>query len=271
MKRIIVFLALLVAFSACNSHKYFEGKVTIHPFGTDSSSDSTNSLQFFHGKDSLLMSNAPAILFTPNRIRIATGKNGDTLSSSSINGLLIRLDKKDFVFNVKGLTVGISKKGLESYLNFFKNIKIDTNSSAAAMGMAMVQAKMPEITFTKKDTEKKMNGFQARKFVLNGSFQNKQGKAVIWMTRNIHINWGMLADLWHQSINFPSKTKFSNYIFKKGYFPVELTVYLQGKKLGGVDIEATKMKIDSSKVQLPEHVKMTSLSEYISKMFEGGS
>jgi hypothetical protein len=268
MKRIIVFLTLLIAFSACNSHKYFEGKVTFHSFSSDSLSDSTSSLKFLHGKDSLMMKKAPTVLFTPNRIRIEAGKKEDTLSNSAINGLLIRLDKKDFVFNVKGLTVGISKKGIESYLNFFKNIKIDTNSSAAAMGMAMVKAKMPKMAFKKKDIEKKMNGFQSRKFVLNGSFQNKQGKAVIWMTRKINIHWGMLADLWHQSMDFPGKAKFSNYIFKKGYFPVELTVYLQGKKLGGVDIKATKKKIDSSKVQLPEHVKMASLSEYISKMFE---
>jgi hypothetical protein len=140
---------------------------------------------------------------------------------------------------------------------------------------------MLKMTFKKTNKKKKVNGYSARKFVLKGTVQvsmatapaqDKQGKLIIWMTRALHIHWGMLADLWHQNpLKIPSEHKFAQLIFNKGYFPVKLTAYIKGKKLGGVDIKATKMKIDSSKVQLPASVKLVSLSKYFSKILKRDS
>ncbi len=242
MKKITCLLALFLAASVGNSFAQFEGKITYSLYEMNDSGDREEEEHL-------------TAFITPERILLQTEESMSMAGSFETQGLLIRLDKKDFVFLTGNKTaMSITKAGINSMMNMF-----------GAMGKGQQKAESVEKDFTFSNTgeTETIGGYSASKFVFQTEGEENQ-KAVIWMTRDININWGMLAEPWGDSISFlTSEALPTDLVFQEGWLPLRATFYEDGQISGGMSAQVKTTDLAQSMVQLPPDVQVRSLSEYL--------
>ncbi len=246
MKKFACLLTLLLTVFAANLQAQFEGKI-IYTFYEMNDSGERDEEEYF------------TAYITPQRILIQSEESFSMAGSFKTEGLLIRLDKKDFVFLTGDTSaMKITKAGITSFMNMFGEM--------AKMEHEMEEDMKKDFTFKNTGEIETFGGYSAKKFVYKSN-DEENGKAVIWMTQDININWGMLAEPWGDSVQFMTSGNWpTNSIFQKGYLPLRGTYYEDGKVAGGFSAVVKRTDLAQSMVQIAPEVTVKSLSEYLFQM-----
>lgn len=241
MKKSMYYLSvmLLVACFTQPAAGQFEGKITysnyVYSGGEQQKNDEFN------------------MFITPERIMLQGGKQYDFLGSIKTEGVLVRLDFEDFVFltgNDKALK--ISKSDITSMMNMFSN---RSSGSSAAKG---------EVSYEQTGEKQTIQGYDSEKFILKDK-ENNNIYTEVWMTRELDIQWGMLAEPWGDQINNLVSSEFPiDMIFKKKYFPVKVETYKNDELIGVLEAEEiSQSPVARAMVQVPSGLTVLSFQDYL--------
>lgn len=239
MKKLSALFLLLFCFSLSQAYAQFEGKVVFNNYDIESGSR-------VKGDDSFTM------YITPDRMLLQGENSYNVRGNFTTEGLLIRHKERDFVFlNGEKTAMKITKEGITSFMNLFGD---DADEE--------VEETESDFSYTQTGESKNINGFTAEKFVFTEDDSND--RVEVWMTRDLDINWGILAEPWGDNMQFLTDSELPfNLIFKEGYFPVKWDQYEDGELTESMEAEVTSTDIAREAVEISPDIKVVSLSDYL--------
>jgi len=221
----------------------FEGKITFNSY--DYSADGSKQKQ-----DEFSM------YVTHDRILLQGDNDYKVMGSINTEGVLVRLDFKDFVFltGEDKVALKISKSDINSMMNMFS----DKSSSSQP------SKKVDKINYEKTGDTKTIKGYKCEKFIFHDK-DNENKKTLVWMTKGIDINWGMLAEPWGNKVDEMFSDELpTDIIFKQKYFPLKAESYNNDKLVSMFEAsEINKSSIARAMVQVPSGVKVLSFQDYL--------
>lgn len=239
MKKSIYYLSamLMVACFTQPAVGQFEGKITYSSYEYSDEGNRAKQDEF-------------TLYITPQRIMLQGNKGYRFMGSIETEGVLVRLDQQDFIFMTgEEEALSITKSDIVSMMNMFGS---NTNTSGND----------EQINYTRTNDSKTIKGYECDKFV----FRDDEGeKTVVWMTKAIDVNWGMLAEPWgNNADNLISGGFPMDVIFKEKYFPIKVEGYKNGQVVSV--LEATEIKkspVPASIVEVPPGIQVLSFQDYL--------
>ncbi|HCI72449.1 MAG TPA: hypothetical protein DHV30_18390 [Balneola sp.] len=174
--------------------------------------------------------------------------------------MLIRNDKKDFVVLMENNdALQVTKSEVEGLFKMFLSWGSESSNS-----------NNEEMNFEYTDRERSINGYKTYELVISGN--ENDTKMSVWLTPNIDINWGMLAEPWK---NLPAEANRAvnqsrDAVFTGKNFPMLIEV--TGDKGTETVMEVTdinKSSVAKAMVQIPAGMNMISVTELMFKMMSG--
>lgn len=216
----------------------FEGKVSFSSYEVSANGDQKNNDNF-------------TMYVTADRILLQGDNSYDFIGNIKTEGVLIRLDFKDFVFltgDEKALQ--ISKSDITSMMNMFGN---DTES-----------VEDTKVNYQKTGETQTINGYVCEKFIFEEE-DERDSYAAVWMTRDLNINWGMLAEPWGEQVDgIMNETLPTGLIFREGYFPMKIEAYESGTlRMVTETEEISESSVAKAMVQIPSGVSVLSFQDYL--------
>jgi hypothetical protein len=205
------------------------------------------------------------LLINKNRMKIADLESvGGYQAVGGVNskGILVRLDKRDFVFMTDDQTaLKISKDQLVSMYAMMNSMNAYTGSETQ---------KTPEFNFEKTGQTRDIQGYRAEEFLITSSDQPGISYHA-WVTSDLNINWGMLAENWGEGTAslFPNDIPL-NKLIDRGGLPILVERKRDGRLLDWVEcstIDAQRVSVDQ--MSLPRGVRIMSLQDLMMQGFGG--
>lgn len=234
----LLLASLFLFISTDYSLAQFEGKVVYSSYEVKSNGEKKKSDNF-------------TMFVTADRILLQGDNSYDFMGNIKTEGVLIRLDFEDFVFLTgDDQVLQISKADITSMANMFGR---GSNSDAGN-----------DIGYEKTGETKTINGYTCEKFTFSED-ERKNDYAEVWMTRDLKINWGMLAEPWGKQAEGMISGDFPiTLIFKEGYFPVSIESYQSGKLKTVTEAEdISASSVAKAMVQVPSGVSVLSFQDYL--------
>lgn len=242
-----LFFLCLVVFST-SLQAQFEGHISMNLYSeSNKGNTSVNNLNLYVTADRIFLKGEDEMNF------------GQSFNSG---GILIRNDKKDFVVLMENNdALQVTKSEVEGLFKMFLSWGSESSSNGS---------RADEMNFEYTDKERTINGFKTYELVIYGN-QNDT-KMSVWLTPNIDINWGMLAEPWK---NLPADANRAvnqsrDAVFAGKNFP--MLVEVTGKKGTETVMEVTninKSSIAKAMVQIPSGVNLISVTDLMFKMMSG--
>lgn len=244
MKKTICFLTLFLTVCSVNAFAQFQGRITYNLYEINDHGEREGEEHF-------------TAYFTPQRIFIQGDETVEMPGPIKAEGLLIRLDKKDFVFLTGDETAfSITKAGITSFMNMFGEMGEDGRPGQD-------EPIQKSFTFQKAGATKTINGFTVHKFIAKDK-SDPNNKGIVWMTREVNINWGMLAEPWGNVTAFLTDEELpTELILQKGWLPIKATFYENGNAEGGFAATVEKTDLAQKKVQLSSEITVKNLAQYL--------
>lgn len=233
---------LMVACFTQPATAQFEGEITYKSYDYQDGKEENNDEFTLH--------------ITPDRILLQGEKKYDFMGSMKTEGVLVRLDEQDFVFMTGDQTaLKIAKTDITSMMKMFGN----GNDASSA-------AEKYDIQKNRTGESKQIKGFTAEKFIFRDEEGGENDYATVWMTKDIDVNWGMLAEPWgNEEANTLINDNFPmDLVFQEKYIPLVVETYKDGEKESG--LEATNInqaRIDHSLVEIPSDMKVLNMQQYL--------
>lgn len=226
----------------------FEGHIIMSLYGEDGGVKEVNTLNMY---------------VTSDRIFLKGDEDVNLGESFNTGGMLIRNDKKDFVVLMENNdALQVTKSEIEGLFNMFTSWGGESSKG---------NAQKDQMNYEYTDKTRTINGYKTYELIVSSS--DNDSKMSVWLTPNIDINWGMLAEPWKnlpgeadKAINSISRDA----IFSGKNFPmlIEVTDKKGTEKLMEVN-SITKSSIAKAMVQIPAGVNLIGVSELMFKMMSG--
>jgi hypothetical protein len=241
-------LFLCVTFFSNPLQAQFEGHISMNLYGdNENGKTSVNQLNMYVTADRIFLKGEDEMNF------------GQSFNSG---GMLIRNDKKDFVVLMENNdALQVTKSEVEGLFKMFLSWGSDSSPNSS---------ENEEMNFEYTDRERTINGYKTYELVISG--KEADSKMSVWLTPNIDINWGMLAEPWK---NIPAEANRAvnqsrDAVFTGKNFP--MLVEVTGKKGTETVMEVTninKSSIAKAMVQVPTGVNLISVTDLMFKMMSG--
>lgn len=195
------------------------------------------------------------LYITPERILLQGEKKYDFMESLKTEGVLVRLDSQDFVFLTGGNeALKIAKTDITSMMNMFGN---DNTGEALDEDY--------DIRQNRTDETQNIMGYQSEKFIFRDENDPDNNYSEVWMTKEIDVNWGMLAEPWGDSTNKLLSDDFPmDLIFEENYFPLRLEAYKDGELTSALEAtDIDESAVAPSMVKVSSDIKVFSMQEYL--------
>ena len=233
---------LMVACFTQPATAQFEGKISYTSY--DYSSEGTEQKE-----DEFTM------YLTPDRILLQGDKKYNFMGSIQTEGVLVRLDFQDFVFltgDKKALK--ISKTDITSMMNMFGNGE-STSKEVADKG--------EDIRYEKTGEMATIKGYQCEKFVFQDR-EESNAHTEVWMTKDLEVNWGMLAEPWSGGAEAMISSLPTDLIFKEKYFPLKVEVFENNTLTSRMEAtEVNESSVARAMVKVPSGVQVLNLQDYL--------
>ncbi len=233
---------LMVACFTQPATAQFEGKISYSSY--DYSSEGTEQKQ-----DEFTM------YLTQDRILLQGDKKYDFMGSIQTEGVLVRLDFQDFVFltgDEKALK--ISKMDITSMMNMFENGESTSKK---------VTEKGEDIKYDKTGEMADIKGYQCEKFIFHDE-EEPNVRTEVWMTKDLQVNWGMLAEPWSDGADAMISSLPTDLVFKDKYFPLKVEVFENDQMTSRMEAtEVNKSPIARAMVKVPTGVQVLSFQNYL--------
>lgn len=239
---VFVFLGVMLAFFNTPAVAQFEGKIVFNSYEVNSDGAQNQNDQF-------------SMYLTRDRILLEGKNQYSVVGSIQTEGVLVRLDFEDFVFLTGDQSaMKISKKDIDAMMNMFGN-------GNATNGNASMDH---QVDYKRTGETQQINGYNCEKFIFTDQ-ENPNDHAEVWMTNELNINWGMLAEPWGNSeLNVLGDQLSFDLIFNQGYFPLKIEGYESGTLRQVTEIEEIEESdVAKGMVQIPQGVKVLSFQDYL--------
>lgn len=189
----------------------------------------------------------------PDRILLQGENQYQFMESIQTEGVLVRLDKQDFVFLTgDNKALQIAKSDITSMMKMFDN---DAQKTADDY----------DIRYNRTEERKNIRGHQAEKFIFREEEDGENDYSVVWMTKEIDVNWGMLAEPWNDNMDALISSSFpADIIFKEKYFPLRVEVYSEDELRSVLEAtEVSKTSVDRSLLEVSSDIKLMNFQQYL--------
>lgn len=244
MKKATYFLSAIVVVACFTqpASAQFEGQVIYNSYEYSSDGSEEKQDEF-------------TLYVTPDRILLQGEKKYDFMGTIQTEGVLVRLDFEDFVFltgDEKALK--ISKSDITSMMNMFNN----GNGSPE-----QVADKGEDIVYERTNESSVLQGYNCEKFVFRDEDRENEYTEV-WMTKEVEMNWGMLAEPWSGRAEAIVSSFPTDLVFKENYFPVKVDVFRNDKMISRLEAGVIdESPVAKAMVQVPSGVQVLSFQEYL--------
>lgn len=202
------------------------------------------------------------IYMTPNRIRI-NGLNGSKmpaqLGGMNANSILIRLDMQDFViFGQNSQAVQIKKSEIVNMVNMIDNLEKKFGDSDGDNDTIKDKVKVEHAKGSRI-----IDGYKCHKIVVIDKDNNDIHKTVVWLTKQLPVNWGMLTQSWGDNSNEMAQLLTPAWL-QNGNLPVYAIMYENGIKKSALRVaDIKKQKVPHSLMIIPQNVQLLSFRQLL--------
>lgn len=207
------------------------------------------------------------VTMTPERILIK-GLQGTQMPSQlggiQSDAVLVRLDKKDFIiFSDNNQALQIQKSEIENLVNMTNSLSGALSGSSSQTG----QGSKPKTVIT--NQRKKIGDYTCQKIEVTET--DKKGRHIrtdVWVTKEIPVNWGMLAEPWNISDSELSDLLSPGWL-KNGTMPIRVDFYQDGTEKYSMKVAGLKKQhVPSSVTSIPPGYQLVSIRQLLmNKMF----
>ncbi|MDR9418843.1 hypothetical protein [Gracilimonas sp.] len=249
MKRVSVLTLLFFVTLFCSSNAYaqFEGQIMMNLYSNDNGKQEVSTLNLFA---------------TADRIMLKGEDNYNFMDQVSTDGLLIRNDIKDFIIMTgNDQALQVTKKEIEGLVEMFSSWG-GSSSSSGTNGT-------PDNRYRFSDETREILGHQAAEMIIeNDEDPNKY--LSVWLTPEIDINWGMLAEKWNNmpaDIDKELNGMSQEIIFKRKNFPLLIEAVDGNKRVKIMETQnVNRSNVAKAMVEIPSGVTLMSFKDYVFKM-----
>ena len=201
------------------------------------------------------------LISADERLMISSQKDVNVITGLKSDGLLVRNDLQDFVFNTgQNQAIKVSKADLDGLMNLLD--RFSGNSGAGGASKTPWKDRIIET-----ENSRQHLGFDVTEFRLMGE---KEGQyASIWLTNDIKVLWGLMTDVWKRAGRQFSDSDFPvELIMNSNSFPMLVEVFDNDRlvaKFESVSVETENF--DRSAVELPNNKQLIGLTELMMNMF----
>jgi hypothetical protein len=248
MKRLhtLIFFALTLIVAVSPAYSQFEGEIRFNLDQFDNNQPESTEFTFTAANDRIFIR-------SQNDLNVVTGLSSD--------GLLVRNDLQDFVFNTgENQALKVSKVDLESLMNLIERFSGSTGSSSS--GQSNWENRIVET-----ENMKQHLGYNVQEFRLLG--ENSSQYVSIWLTSDIKVMWGLMTDVWNRVSNrFLDSELPMELIMNSNSFPLIVEAFDNGQltvKFESISVNTDNF--DKSVVELSEQKQLVGLTELMMNMF----
>jgi len=196
-----------------------------------------------------------------NRLFITSQQNLDVFPGVSSDGLLVRNDLQDFIFNTgTDEALKVSKDDLDGLMNLVERFSgLGNNGEKERFDW--------ETGVEETGKSQKHLGFDLHEFRLKGD--SDQQFVSVWVTSDINVSWGLLMDVWSRAGTRFSATDLPvELIMNPRSFPLLIEVFDGGQLIYKVESKDVNTDdFDRSVVELSEQKKLLGLTDLMMNMF----
>ncbi|REL25012.1 hypothetical protein DYD21_15965 [Rhodohalobacter sp. SW132] len=196
-----------------------------------------------------------------NRIFVSTNDEVQVLTGLKSDGLLVRNDLNDFVFNTgTNEALKVSKDDLDSLMNMVERFTGSGNNNEAD--------RFDWETGVEETGNRRSHlGHEVHEFRLKGD--NDEQFVSIWLTSDIKVKWGLMVDVWNRAGTRFSESELPiELIMNPNSFPLLIEVFDRGRV--AYKIESTSVEtgnFNRSVLELSDEKKLVGLTELMMNMF----
>jgi hypothetical protein len=246
MKRLLTLLFLFLIIAVSPALAQFEGEITLklEQFGPSSPESTQFKLTAYN-----------------DRIYIASDVDVDVITGLKSDGLLVRNDLQDFVFNTgRNEALKVTKADLDGLMNMIERF----SGASQSQGSQQIdwQSRIIETENTKQHL-----GYEVQEIRLLG--ESVDDYVSIWVTQDIKVMWGIMTNVWNRASNRFLDDDFPiELVMNSNSFPLLVDVYDNGLLVAKVEsISVDTDNFDRSVLELSDQKRLVSLTEVMMNMF----
>lgn len=243
--------ALFLIMNVCSTEVFaqFEGQISMNVYSEDNGKTEVSELNLYA---------------TATRIMIKGEEDFNLMDQMSTDGLLIRNDMKDFVIMTganKALQVSKAEiEGLVEMLASWGDDSTDTDPNAIKTKHSF------------SDESQELLGYEAVELIIQDA-ENPDKHLSIWLTPEIDVNWGMLAEKWNnmpKGMDGEINGMSQEIIFKGKNFPMMIEAVDKGERTTLMKVtNVNKSSIAKAMVEVPSGTTLMSFQDFMfQKMME---
>lgn len=248
MKRLlstVASLIMLVYMFSTVAYAQFEGQISMNLYSENNGKTEVSELNLFT---------------TADRIMIKGEESFNLMDEMNTDGLLIRNDMKDFVIMTgANEALNVTKAEIEGLVEMLSSWSDDSSDTD------------PNTIKTKhsfSDRTQELLGYKSAELIIQDK-ENPDKHLSIWLTPDIDVNWGMLAEKWN---NMPKEMDAEingmsqEIIFKGKNFPMMIEAVNKGERTTLMKVtNVNKSSIAKAMVEVPSGTTLMSFQDFIMK------
>lgn len=237
-------LTLLLFSSAATAQ--FEGQITMKVYDHDDEKTETSEFNLYA---------------TATRIMIKGEENYEIMDNMNTDGFLIRNDKKDFiVMTGENKALQVTKAEIEGMVEML---------SSWSQPNAKTEKNTIKTNYKFSDRTRTINGFETTELIVTDE-ENPNKHLSVWLTPDIDINWGMLAEKWNnmpQEFDDEINGMSQELIFKGKNFPILIEAVEGDERLTVMEaINVNRSSIAKAMVEVPSGTVLMSFKDFMFQM-----
>lgn len=246
MKRHFILLLFCMVITVSPAYSQFEGEIIFNLEQYDMNRVESSEFRLTAAND---------------RIFIRSQKDVNVVTGLRSDGLLVRNDLQDIVFNTgENQAMKVSKADIDGLMNMIERF---SGSSGSNQGEQFDW----ENRIVETENVKQHIGYEVQEIRLMG--ENINQYVSIWLTQDIKILWGLMTDLWNGAGNrFFDSGLPVEVLMNSNSFPLLVEVFDNGQlMLKFESVNVVTDNFDRTVVELPEQKRLVGLTEMMMNMF----
>ncbi|MDZ7683142.1 MAG: DUF4412 domain-containing protein [Fodinibius sp.] len=120
-----------------------------------------------------------------------------------------------------------------------------------------------DINYERTDDAATIKGYSCEKFIFYDK-DNENSHTEVWMTKDLQVNWGMLAESWSGNAEAIISSLPTDLVFKEKYFPLKIEVFQNDKLTSRLEAtDVNESSVARAMVQVPSGVEVLNFQDYL--------
>lgn len=246
MKRLLILHLICMVIAISPAYSQFEGEITfnLEQFGPAQPEITQFKLTAFN-----------------DRVYVASQADVNVLTGLKSDGLLVRNDMQDFVFNTgKDQALKVTKADLDGLMNMIERF------SGATQPTANGETDWKNRIIETKNSKQHL-GYEVQEIRILGDTVDQY--ASIWLTQDIKVLWGIMTNVWNRAGDRFMDPDFPiELVMNSNSFPLLVEVFDNGRLMARFEsVSVETENFDRSVVELSDKKRLVSITEVMMNMF----